>query len=62
MIHGDGVSGKYSVILNGYRAEVVSQFGEMNIDKISDMIVTFIHMIRSCTHSEFDEWYQLYKK
>lgn len=60
MISGDGIYSKYQVIIAGRRAEL---YADPNMDRaaISDSLVEFITEVRSCTHPEFDQWFELYK-
>jgi hypothetical protein len=60
MIHGDGVSSKYSIILEGRRQEIWA-LPELTPDQKSDQLMDFKDFIRNTDHTEFDEYYELYK-
>lgn len=60
MIHGNGVGGKYNVIVAGRQAELYAGISHAEREKKHAELWEFIQEVRSCTHEEFEQWYQLY--
>lgn len=61
MIHGEGVGGKYNVIMEGRKAELFKGVTPATYDAKVDELMVFKDMIRNCDMSQFNEWYELYK-
>lgn len=62
MIYGDGVGGKYSVIIQGRKRELMA--GTANLQEMErriDLLTEFRGHVQHCKHAEFEELYQLYK-
>lgn len=61
MIHGDGVMGKYSVIVAGRRAELFAGVPHSEREAKADQLLEFLDEVRRCNRDEFEMWYDLYK-
>lgn len=62
MIYGDGVGGKYNVIIQGRKRELMMKTANLQeIEKRIDLLNEFREHVQHCKHSEFEELYQLYK-
>jgi hypothetical protein len=61
MIHGDGVMGKYSVIVAGRQAELYAGIPYCERATKSDQLLEFLDEVRQCNRDEFEVWYDLYK-
>jgi hypothetical protein len=61
MIHGDGVSGKYNVIVAGRQAELYAGAAHCDRQMKNEQLWEFIQEVRSSTREEFEQWYDLYK-
>lgn len=62
MIHGDGVMGKYNVIIAGRQQELYAGISYAQRQTKYDELNEFIVEVRSCTPDEFEQWYQLYRE
>lgn len=64
MIYGDGVSGKYSVIIEGRKRELLLDRHKLNhvqLDLRIEQLNAFRHEVQHCKRPDFEQWYQLYK-
>jgi hypothetical protein len=61
MIHGPHISYKYGKIMAARRFELLQQHASLPYDVVTDMLMDFRAMLVSCTHPEFEEWFEIYK-
>lgn len=61
MIHGEGVMGKYSVIVAGRQAELYAGISHSERQQKNEELWQFITEVRACKREEFEQWYELYK-
>lgn len=61
MIHGDGVMGKYNVIVAGRQAELYTGIPYSERAGKVDQLLEFMDQVRNSNRDEFEEWYDLYK-
>lgn len=61
MLYGEGVLGKYSVIISGRQQELYSSVPAQERHTIANQLDQFKTTIRSCSMREFNEWYEIYK-
>lgn len=61
MIYGEGISKKYTQILEARAQELLTNVPEELYGHQVDKLMEFKHIVRNCSHVEFEEWYQLYK-
>ena len=64
MVYGDGVSGKYSVIIEGRKRELLSNRHTLNSAQIElriEQLNAFRQEVQHCKRPDFEQWYQLYK-
>lgn len=61
MIHGDGVMGKYNVIVAGRQAELYAGIPYSERAGKVDQLLEFMDQVRNSNRDEFEEWYDLYK-
>jgi hypothetical protein len=61
VIHGQGVAGKYNIIMEGRRQELFAGVPVADHPAKIEELGQFQSMIRNCTMPEFNEWYDLYK-
>lgn len=62
MINGEGVMGKYNVIIAGRQAELYAGKSAAERPALNQLLLQFIDEVRSCNREEFEQWYQLYEK
>ncbi|TFG95325.1 hypothetical protein E4H12_13490 [Candidatus Thorarchaeota archaeon] len=61
MIYGEGISKKYTQILEARAQELLTNVPEELCEHQTDKLMEFKNIVRNCSHDEFEEWYQLYK-
>lgn len=62
MLHGPDISGKYSVIIDAYRYELMQGVASpAEYEAKTDTLVAFKDQLVHGTIEEFNEYYQLYK-